>query len=197
MKKEDFEIVRKIKNGDERAERELFERFNTKIIRKVIATIGNSDDRWKDLVSEIHVAILVSLRDGKYDPEKGVPLGSYVYGIVLNKLKDFFKKDKRSRRIVYETIPDSIERATEDYELEMSEMRKELRKQLKALKPKYKQVLYLRYFKQLSISEISEQINIPKRRVSERINYALKLLKKNWKNINFFSIFPLIMLINI
>jgi RNA polymerase sigma factor (sigma-70 family) len=52
---------------------------------------------------------------------------------------------------------------------------------LQALEFKYKEALELRYFKELSVPEISAQLGIPPRRVSERIHYALKLLRQAYQ----------------
>ncbi|MDP2363750.1 MAG: sigma factor-like helix-turn-helix DNA-binding protein, partial [Ignavibacteria bacterium] len=58
---------------------------------------------------------------------------------------------------------------------------------LASLDEKYKEVLLLRIYEEQSIDEISENIGIEKRRVSERINYALKLLLKEFKKQNYFQ----------
>ena len=49
---------------------------------------------------------------------------------------------------------------------------------IKKLKPKYREVLYLYYYKDLSMEEVAEKLGISPRRVSERVNYSQKLLKK-------------------
>jgi len=49
---------------------------------------------------------------------------------------------------------------------------------LEKLKPKYKEILYLYYYKELSRDEVAKKLEISPRRVSERVNYAQKLLKK-------------------
>ena len=69
----------------------------------------------------------------------------------------------------------------EDYRLEDEERAGLVRACLQNLRPPYKEALELRYFKELSIAEMSAQLGLPPRRVSERIHYALKLLRKTWK----------------
>jgi RNA polymerase sigma-70 factor (ECF subfamily) len=82
----------------------------------------------------------------------------------------------------------------EEAEIEREERRQELRKKLRRLEPKYQEVLYLRYFEGLSVQEIAQRLNLPPRRVSERINYATKLLQKEFKKAEIFSIFPVVFL---
>lgn len=58
---------------------------------------------------------------------------------------------------------------------------------LSKLDNKYQEVLLLRVYDELSIEEIANKIGIEKRRVSERINYALKLILKELKKQNYFQ----------
>ena len=46
------------------------------------------------------------------------------------------------------------------------------------LKPKFKEVLNLYYYQELSRDEVAAKLGISPRRVSERLNYAQKLLRK-------------------
>jgi RNA polymerase sigma-70 factor (ECF subfamily) len=52
---------------------------------------------------------------------------------------------------------------------------------IEKLKPKYKEILYLYYYKELSRAEVADKLGISPRRVSERVNYAQKLLKRVMK----------------
>ena len=135
------------------------------------------------------IAVLESLRDGKFNPEKGGSLESYIYGITLNKMKDHFKFLKKNEVIRNNPINESEFISTEVTSLEDKELRNLLRNKLNRLKKKYMEVLFLRYYKDQSREEISDKLGIPARRVSERINYAIKLLKKQCEKGNIFSIF--------
>ena len=66
-------------------------------------------------------------------------------------------------------------------------MRNMIKKALKNLKGKYQEVLFLKFFEELSVKEISDRLNLPTRRVSERINYALKLIKKEIERTGYFA----------
>ncbi len=123
------------------------------------------------------MAIILSLRDGKFGSKKGVQFGSYVYGIAQHKINDYHRyKNKyvRGEKI----FQDLKEYNLGEMSIEENEQKKLLRKLLSSLKTKYQEILYMRYYENLSIDEISKRLNLPKRRVSERIHYALKMLKK-------------------
>ena len=187
-------LAQQIKNGNSEAERSLISRFGSRIARRVRYEIGAQNDDWKDVVNEVLLAVLENLRAGRFDPERGAALGSYIYGVTNNKIRDYFKFKKREqRKQPLENHPDLG--AVENFDLEEQELRAHVRILLKNLKEKYQRVLYLRYFKELSIPEIAEDIQLPPRRVSERLNYALKLLRKEMQRAKYFSIFEELVLI--
>ena len=112
-----------------------------------------------------------------------------------NKIRDWFKRGKKEKRYLDDDPPSpEIAAATEEYLLENKELRTVLRALLKKLAPRYKEVLDKRFFEELSVQEISEQIGIPPRRVSERIHYALKCLRKACKEKKISSILKTILL---
>ena len=195
IEKQDMALVRGIQSGDEQAERELFFRFRVRIIRQVRASLGADDQNWEDVVSESQMGVLISLRAGKYDQDKGTPLGSYIYGITMNKIRDHFTSEKKQLQLKTNPQLQSQVNIGKEFDLERQETQKILRNYIAKLKLKYKEVLYLRYFEELSIDEISERIKLPPRRVSERINYAIKLLQKKCEKEIYFSIFSFFSLI--
>jgi RNA polymerase sigma-70 factor, ECF subfamily len=187
---EDRTIPGRIAKGDTEAENHLFSRFNERIrflVRIRLKTKVPREDQ-EDIVSEIQQAILISLRKGGFDPERGKPLEAYIAGIASNIVGQYFRKQKK-------------EKATEDIDLLQNnenpgkalsdlidkEQSEKLRIYLGRLKQKYKEVLLLRIYEDKSIDEIAQQLKLEKRRVSERINYAFKLLLKECKKENYFQ----------
>jgi RNA polymerase sigma factor (sigma-70 family) len=66
--------------------------------------------------------------------------------------------------------------------LEAKEMSDRVKKALSRLKPKYRQVLYLYYYQELSREELASELGVSTRKVSELVNYALKLIRKELKS---------------
>ena len=62
--------------------------------------------------------------------------------------------------------------------MEKSERARQVERVVGGLKPKFRDVLYLYYYKELSRDEVARTLDISPRRVSERVNYALKLIQK-------------------
>jgi RNA polymerase sigma-70 factor (ECF subfamily) len=185
---QDMELVQRIQGGDKEAEVELFSIFNPRISRRVCFSLGANTEDWKDIVSEIQIAVLLNLRHGKFDLRKGTSLASYIYAITHNKIQDYFRARKKQATLHGNLSVELHLIAEEQTELEKEELRNRLRQLLSKLDLKYKQVLDLSYYEGLSVSEISRRINLPPRRVSERINYAIKLLRKECKKENISSI---------
>lgn len=178
-----------IRHGDHEAENDFFSHYGEKIDAIISTRLGVNNPDWEDVCSEIKTAILIKLREGMYDPEKG-NLSSYIHGIALNKLKDYYKSQKKKKDHLQILNPEEIqEPANEKTDMEKEELRIILQNVLGSLKDKYKKVIYLRYYQELTIPEIADQLQIESRRVSERINYANKLIRKQCKKKNLLSIF--------
>ncbi|MBN1781157.1 sigma-70 family RNA polymerase sigma factor [bacterium] len=190
----DLEILKSIQAGDTNAESELLTRYGTLIRRKVSFHLGPGNADRYDVAAEAQMALLISLRDGKFNIRRGTSLGSYVYGITVNKIRDYYKSQKKRPR-TSEHLPETIVRLDETFDLEQKEIRALLLNLLGELKQKYKEVLVLRFYKEMSIEEISKRTGLPPRRVSERIHYALKLIRQKCEKRKYSSIFGSILLI--
>lgn len=176
-KQNEIALIEAIRKRDPEAEKELFRVFTPRILSKVHYTLGTHNQDCRDLVSDIQISMLMSLRKGRFNTDKGISLGSYVYGITRNKLKDYFH-DRKKKNVSADPSVLDCSGIEDDHEFERDELHQMLRQLLKKLKFKYQEVLYLRYYEEYSVREISEQLNLPPRRVSERLHYALKLLRK-------------------
>lgn len=176
-------IIEAIKKGNLRAEEELLNFFDDRIRFIVLSRLCNHLEEIDDVVQDIKMAVVISLRKGNFSNEKdGVTLGGYVYGITMNKISDYLKKLYRDSKIKADYAEDEVQPLTDTEFIEKDEIKEHLKKAIANLKHKYKEIIYLRYYEELSVQEISNQLNLPARRVSERINYAIKLLKKEVDN---------------
>lgn len=182
-------LSERIRNGDQEAENDFFSHYGEKIETIIRTRLGVNNPDWEDVCSEIKTALLINLREGKFNPEKG-KLSSYIHGVAHNKLKDYYKSQKKKKNHLQILNPEEIrDPAGQNTDLEQKELRVILTRVINELKEKYKKVIFLRYYQGLSILEIADKLEIESRRVSERINYANKLIRKQCKKINFLSIF--------
>ncbi len=176
---EQLGLVQRIQRGDTTAESELFRRYKNPILWKICRQLKTDRENINDLASEVYVAILEGIRKAAFQPEQWDALEKYIWGVTNNKIRDWFKRAKRDRQFFHADPPaEEIAVAAEEYFLENEELGRHLRSRLATLAEKYKEVLELRYFQERSVAEISAQLDLDPRRVSERIHYALKLLRK-------------------
>jgi len=147
----------------------------------------SSEDQ-QDIISEIQHAILISLRKGSYKPDLGKPLEAYIAGIASNIIGQYFRKlSKEKTTADLDHLHNVADDGNNLSEIINEERKEKIRSYLKLLKPKYAEVLYMRFYENKSIEEISDNLGIEKRRVSERLNYAFKLLLKECKKDNYFQ----------
>ena len=181
-------LIDKIVSGDTDAENRLFLHFQERIEFLVRARLrGNiSSDDLKDIISEARQAILVSLRKGGFDPSKDKPLEAYIAGIVSNIVALYFRNLTKTNSTEDIDKHHKLESFTNPLMEFLDHEKKEIiRSALSSLDDKYKEVILLRIYEEQSIDEIAKKVGIKKRRVSERINYALKLLLKELKKKNY------------
>lgn len=183
-------IIARIIEGDSEAENYVFTHFRERIQFLVrVRSRGNipAQDQ-QDIISEINQAILLSLRKGGFDPGREKPLEAYIAGIAGNIVGQYFRKLKREKINIDIDLQHHIENPGNILTDLIDEERvKKLKDYLQRLNQKYKEVLVLRVYENKSIEEIAKQLNIDRRRVSERINYAFKLLLKECKKDNYFQ----------
>ncbi len=170
-----------------------------RLIERVIAREGNAEDEVvkylmpavflnvarrlasyktdiKPVVNEIVMAVIENIRRGQLDIERA-KLRAYAYGVTNNQVNLFFRKQKQRIAINLDELPEVPVEPESPANLDRKERAADLRAAMVKLADKYQQVLFLRYFEERTIKEISEITELPPRRVSERINYALKLVK--------------------
>ena len=184
------ELIQKIRDGDSRAEEALFQHVAPRIDFLVSHKLGTGNADWQDLANSIKMAVLLSLREGRFDVNHGTPLYAYIHGVAKNQISKYYRKKGREKIIIkMEQLPDFLPEMQQKFEIETKETRHYLKTALNGMTFKYRQVLYLKYFEEMSVKDIAIIIDIPAQKVSERLNYALKLLLKKVESENNFQDF--------
>ena len=190
-----LQLIARIARGEQAAKSELFHKYREPIVWKVSKSIQDNPEAVQDIVGEIWLALLQKLQDTSFDQSRWASLEVLIYGITMNKIRDWFKSKKRNRNR-FRRVESLAFIATylDDYLYEEQEIAEFVRKAISELPNKYKQALEMRYYHELSVQEISVKLDLPPRRVSERIHYATKLLVKACKKHSISAIFGLLML---
>jgi RNA polymerase sigma-70 factor (ECF subfamily) len=183
---QESELVKNILQGSRQAENELFNLFIEKITWKVRTMLGSSNDDWKDVAGECMMAVLVSLRKGKLDLNKG-NMGTYIFGVTRNKIRDYYKLKKRKgdKALRIDELSEKAVAINAEPEIEKKEFQGNVLSIINQLPPKYGEVLKLCYLEELSIKEAGQKLNIPPEEVSRRLWYGKQLLRNKYKNDDF------------
>jgi RNA polymerase sigma-70 factor (ECF subfamily) len=151
-------------------------KYRPVITFRVKKAIGVRTPDWEDVVDEIVINIIEKLQKQEFRGESSI--GTFIYTITSRRIIDFIRKKSKVLRHAPEPNPFP---APDDH-MENLERSKMMAENLAKLKPKYKEVLFLYYYRDLSREEVARRLRISPRRVSERVNYAQKLLKKHLKD---------------
>lgn len=160
--------------------KQLFEKFILENIdscyRFAFSYTHNKEDA-EDIVSQ---SILKALRSIDSLRDTNV-IKSWFFKIIANTSLTFLRKNKNIIFMDYDSIEDT-NGTTDDYsELSFNEI-------IEKLDIKYKEILILRFFENMTLQEISGVLNINENTIKTRLYRALKILKLEiegdliWKN---------------
>jgi len=150
----------------------LVARYRPIVGFRVKRALGPANQDWEDVVNEILADVIVKIRGGAFEGRSSI--GTFIYTITSRRIVDYIRLKTKVLRHAPEPppAPDPREQA------EMSENARVVARALDRLKPRFKEVLYLYYFQELSREDVARRLGLSPRRVSERVNYAHKLLRR-------------------
>lgn len=193
---EEKQFVKRIRQGDAEAEDEIVKYLHPSVFLNITRKLQGRPDDVELLVNDILMLVIEQMRGGKFDPERG-KLRDYAGGIANNKTSKYFRQLRLDAKYlkITSTLPDiPLEHEGEEL-MEQQEVSDRLKKAVDGLAHKYREVLELRFYREMTIEDISATISLPKRRVSERIHYAIMLLRKELQADKDFSIFSFLLVI--
>ncbi len=167
--------ISQVLEGDVEAFRELVSRYNGLIYRIAYSMVGNEEEA-KDAVQETFYRAYRSLNS--YNP--GWPFGAWLRRITVNYLLDQRKKKNVNTVSITTEESNEIDLPDKNYnprEVQgQQEQQQKIMEALKKLPDKYRLILTLRHFENLSYEEISETLSIPLGTVMTNIHRARKKL---------------------
>lgn len=145
-------------------------------IKKFIYTYLNNEADTDDVTQEVFVTVYLKLSTFRGKSS----LKSWIYSIAVNKCKDYMIKNrlhhsKLIERITSLTIFPKLNDVPEEYK--QSSIKEELFEKVIDLPIKYREVIILYYFKELSIKEISFILNEKETTLQSRLSRARGKLK--------------------
>lgn len=157
-------LVVQSKKGDKNAFAALIEIYQGRLFKTSCAILGNRQDAY-DALQECILKAYLAIDSLKYD----YYFKYWINRILINSCNDILR---RRKKIVYMDEAD-LEGVSDDYDVSNLDMKIAMKK----IESKYRDILALRYYQDLSYEDIAEILNCPVGTVKSRINYALKKLR--------------------
>lgn len=175
-------LVARIEKGDRQAEQELIEELQLvpRVRAMVRSRLQASAEDIDDIVSEVLMAVITSLREGKVDQKKG-GTSLYAWGIARNKIRDHYRPSNQKRRQMQ--LLDENTHAFQDRSVERREQNRLLVRALDKLDEKYRLALQLRYIEGHPVNDIAEKLSLTATQVYSRIHYGLELLRLEYEKL--------------
>ncbi len=171
--KSDEEICKMVQKGDIEAFGILVERYEEKMKRYSQKFLSQKEDI-EDVVQDIFLKAFENIQS--FDTKK--KFKSWLYKIAHNQLVNALKRKERFSFLSLDTFLPYFSLKEEFNEVEKKELRANLEKYLQKLDPKYREVIFLYFYENLSYSEISEILKIPISTVGIRLKRAKEKIKK-------------------
>lgn len=185
--KEDRKLVAAAKKGDNKAFQTLLKKYRKSVYYMLLKMVKNADDA-EDLTQEAFAKAFNSIEkfDSKY------AFSTWLFRIATNNCIDFIRK-KRVQTVSIDTPVEGDDGSNmrfdvRDDDLDPNEaMLKEQRRRylnmaIERLPEKYKMLVELRYFRELSYEEVAQELQIPLGTVKAQLFRARELLNQELKN---------------
>jgi RNA polymerase sigma factor (sigma-70 family) len=178
--KNDFKLVSKAREGDQKAYADLMHRYKDSIYFMALKMVNNKEDAM-DLTVETFAKAFEKL--DKYQPE--FAFSTWLFRVGTNNCIDFIRKKKLNTTSINSMVDDDgderpLQIKSDTLNPEEVSMKREQTQLLKllvdSLPSRYRNLIVLRYFDELSYEEISEQLDLPLGTVKAQLFRARYLL---------------------
>ncbi len=167
---EDQLLVMDAQDGSSEAMEKLVRRWQERLWKYAYRLTCDNQAAW-DVTQQSWIGIIKGLRKLN-DPANFKP---WAYRITTNKAANWIKIKSKERKLSFDDIDEREQKANKEIGI------KEL---LNKLDIKKRVVLEMYYFEELSVSQISTALRIPKGTVKSRLANARNELKIIWQNAN-------------
>ncbi len=178
----DEELALSYVNGDNRAFDELLLRNQSKIFSYILFVVRDRDTA-DDVFQETFVKVVVKLQQGKYVPSG--KFSAWVLRIAHNVIMDLYRGQKSQKIIDAVDDNDLSNIAGNDLiignvesQFVNTQVMSDVRKMMNLLPTTQREVVYMRYFQQMSFKEIADTTNVSINTSLGRMRYAILNLRR-------------------
>jgi RNA polymerase sigma factor (sigma-70 family) len=179
----DYKLVKRaVEEGDQKAYAELMQRYRESVFYMMMKMCNNRDDA-EDLTIEAFGRAFKKLE--QYTPDYA--FSTWLFKIASNNAIDFLRKKKQKQAYSIDTKAENTEGSDHSQNIlanvpdpEEAYIKKQkiesIRNLVDNLKPKYKEMIELFYFQELSHEEISQKLGLPIGTIKAQLFRARDLL---------------------
>jgi RNA polymerase sigma-70 factor (ECF subfamily) len=166
-----MDLIERCRGGDREAFCELFERYKNLVYRTAYLMLNDPDEA-DEVLQEVFVSMLHSLKT--YQPEKSA-FSTWLHRVTINRCLNW-KRSLNLRALLHQPF-DFFQKSGASSQV-MAEDKESVRQALRRLSASLRTVIILRYYHDLSYTEIADILNVPDGTVKSRINLAHKKLRE-------------------
>jgi RNA polymerase sigma factor (sigma-70 family) len=181
----DMEIIVRIQNGDNNPFGILYNKYRKRIYTFALAFFKDTDAA-EDMVQETFIKALSSIQEGKFNEGSFI---NWLYTISRNLSINIYRREAKclverglthnEDNVLWEQY--SATNVTPETILVEKEKSCILKNFILSMNKEYRDVLILRFYKELKYEEIAESLKVPIGTVKTRIHVATKLFRKHAK----------------
>nr|WP_319480289.1 RNA polymerase sigma factor [uncultured Draconibacterium sp.] len=169
-----------IKNGNQSAFSELYERFNQRLYYYFFRMLGNDKEVANDFLQDIFLKIIN--KPELFKP--GNKFTSWIFTVAHNMCKNEYRHREVRKIISNDENPDQFLTDENSYEetLKKEQLITQLFTEIEYLEEDQKAILLLKYKENFSLKEISKILELPLGTIKSRLYYARVELTKKLAN---------------
>lgn len=184
----DYKLVKRaLENADQKAYAELMGRYRDSVYYMLLKMVNNKDDA-EDLTVEAFGKAFKRL--SQYTPN--FAFSTWLFRIATNNCIDFIRRKRKNTFSIDQPIEDDeggemvMDLRSDSLDPEEHIMKKQkimmLRELVDKMKPRYRTLIEMRYFQELSYEEIADQLELPLGTVKAQLFRAREFLFNVLKN---------------
>ncbi len=184
----DEELALAYISGDNKAFDELLSRNQGKLFSYILFIVRD-EDKANDLFQETFVKVITKLHEGRYVPSG--KFGAWIMRIAHNVIMDWYR-EQRSRNIVEPTGENDLSNigmsnlleANVESQFVKEQVLTDVKKMMDQLPPTQREVVFMRFYQDLSFKEIAELTGVSINTSLGRMRYAILNLRRMTKDHN-------------
>lgn len=174
----DEALIDQVRQGSMDAYGTLVDRYKSSVYTMILSRVEEKETA-EDLAQEVFIKLYRFLPGFRGESH----FGTWLYRMVINTVQDYYRtRSRRPVTAVLDTVKDWFAESRKGPEEQalLKEERETVAQLLRNLPEKYRDILYLQHYRQLSCAEIAHMTGLPLKTVETRLYRAKKLLKEQW-----------------